>query len=274
MSHKADGWIDSHIHLDCLGPPEAVAVAAEVAAGAGVRGYVVPGIDPEGWPRLLATVRSVTGAMAAPGVHPQAALCWDAATATALEGLIATEGVVAVGEIGLDGYVEVPAAAQEAALRGQLRLAVAAGLPLLIHCRRATERLLRILDEEDARRVGGIFHGFSGSVETALAVVRRGFAIGFGGPLTYPEARRAPEVLRALPAEWVVVETDAPDLPPHPYRGTPNRPELLPLIGASVAALRGWSLDETRKITAANTCRVLRLSASQVAPLSRGPEES
>ncbi|HAD04489.1 MAG: hypothetical protein A2091_05705 [Desulfuromonadales bacterium GWD2_61_12] len=258
--NSADGfWIDSHIHLDCLGSPPAVAAAVRAAAGAGVGAFVVPGIDPEHWPGLLATVRRVPGALAAPGVHPQAATCWNAATAAALEVLLATAGVVAIGEIGLDAFVNSPPAAQEEAFRGQLRLAIAAGLPLLIHCRRASGRLLRILDEEDARRVGGIFHAFSGSVETAMEAIQRGFAIGFGGTVTWPEARRAPQVLQALPAEWIVVETDAPDLPPHPYRDSANRPDLLPHIGATVAALRGWGLAETRNITSANVRRVLQL---------------
>lgn len=259
MTSSDDYWIDSHIHLDWLGAPSAVAAAVQAAAAAGVGGYIVPGVDPERWPELLATVRSVTGALVAPGVHPQAATCWSDATARALESLLTTEGPVAIGEIGLDALVDVPAEVQEVALRGQLRLAVAAGLPLLIHCRRASERLLRILDEEDASRVGGIFHAFSGSVETARAVVRRGFAIGFAGTVTYPEARRAPAVLRALPEEWIVVETDAPDLPPHPYRGRPNRPELLPHIGACVATMRGWSVEEARRITTANVRRILKL---------------
>lgn len=272
MNVAADRWIDSHIHLDFLGSPPLVAAAVHAATVAGVGGYIVPGVEPQHWPRLLATVRSVAGALAAPGVHPQAAQSWDAEAALALEKLIAEPEVVAIGEVGLDALVAVPAAVQEIALRGQLRLAISAGLPLLIHCRQATERLLRILAEEDAGRVGGIFHAFSGSLETARAAVKLGFAIGFGGTVTYPEARRAPEVLRGLPAEWIVVETDAPDLPPHPYRGAPNRPELLPLIGAAVAKLRGWSLDETRKTTTANTCRVLRLSAPQVGPLRSDQE--
>lgn len=260
MNVADDCWIDSHIHLDCLGSPPLVAAAVRAATNAGVGGYIVPGVEPKHWPRLLATVQNVAGALAAPGVHPQAAHCWDAGTALALEKLSVKREVVAIGEVGLDALVAIPAAVQEAALRGQLRLAIGAGLPLLIHCRQATERLLRILAEEDAGRVGGIFHAFSGSLETARAVVKLGFAIGFGGTVTYPEARRAPEVLRGLPAEWIVVETDAPDLPPHPFRKGANRPELLPYIGACVANLRGWSEEEACKITNANTRRVLQLS--------------
>lgn len=259
MKPVDDIWIDSHIHLDWLGPPAVVEDAVRAATAVGVGAYVVPGVDAERWPALLATVRAVTGAMAAPGIHPQAATSWNAETAVALEGLVMTEKVVAIGEIGLDAIVDVPAAVQEKALRGQVQLAIAADLPLLIHCRRASDRLLRILDEEDARRVGGIFHAFSGSVETALAVIRKGFAIGFGGSVTWPEARRAPDVLRGIPAEWIVVETDAPDMSPHPFRAAPNRPDLLPCIGAAVAAVRGWTLEETRNITSANVRRVLHL---------------
>jgi TatD DNase family protein len=131
---------------------------------------------------------------------------------------------------------------QEQAFRAQLRLAIAAGRPVLIHCRQAAGRLLQILREEGAERVGGIFHAFSGSLETARQGIRLGFAIGVGGTLTYPNARRLPEVVREVPAEWLVLETDAPDLAPHPHRGEVNRPAWLPLIARQVAELRRWSV--------------------------------
>jgi len=116
-----------------------------------------------------------------------------------------------------------------------------------------------------ARRVGrkthmgGIAHAFSGSLETARQLIGLGFALGIGGVITFPEARRLAEVVRAVPSEWLVLESDAPDLPPHPHRGEINRPEWLRLIAARVADMRGWTSSETARITSGNARRVLHL---------------
>ena len=239
-------YFDTHIHLDALGDEPMIQREVRLARAAGVGAFLVPGVHPRDWPRLLQTVGHVPEALAAPGVHPLAAPDWNTGMADKLTALLANPAVVAVGEVGLDGVIQgVSPAQQEKAFRHQIRLAVEAGLPLLIHCRKATARLLDILHQEEAQKVGGIFHGFSGSRETALQVVRLHFAIGFGGPLTYPEARRGPEVLSALPEEWIVLETDAPDLSPHPHRQEENRPSYLPLIAERVAHLRGWTLAQT-----------------------------
>lgn len=252
-------WFDTHVHLDCLttqGDSSAVVAAARAV---GVTRLVIPGIAPGSWPALRALASTLPGVLLAPGVHPLAATEWNQSVARELERLLAEKAVVAVGEIGLDALLDVPQAIQEQALREQLALAVASGKPLLLHCRRASERLLRLLDAAGAEKVGGIWHAFSGSFETAQEALRRNFAIAFGGSLTWPGARRAPEVLQRLPTEWIVLETDAPDLTPHPHRGVENRPEWLPLIGAALAAQRGWTLEQTAAITTANACRVLRL---------------
>lgn len=251
---------DTHVHLDAA--PLCHDLAAEIrrARRAGVQRFVIPGVRRQGWGRLLAIAGSVAGALAAPGLHPLAAGEWDDGAAAELERLLHDQLAVAVGEIGLDAVLSSPSLpVQEEALRGQLRLAIAAGRPVLVHCRRATGLLLEILREEGAGRVGGILHGYSGSLETALEAAALGFAVGVGGPVTWPNARRLPEVVRRLPEEALVLETDAPDLPPHPHRGESNRPAYLALIARRVAALRGWSEEQTARITTANARRVLRL---------------
>ncbi len=265
MSEMKTGLFDTHVHLDCA--PLSLNLKQEVghARQAGVEYFLVPGVRRPDWPALLALVELLPEALAAPGLHPLAAHQWDAGAAAELATCLQDPKAAAVGEIGLDGLLSSPGLeVQEWAFRGQLRLAIEAGLPVLIHCRKAVGRLLQILREEGGQRVGGIFHSFSGSPESALAAIEMGFAIGFGGPLTYPNARRAPEVLREVPPEWVVLETDAPDLPPHPHRGSPNRPAYLALIAARVAEIRGWSLEETARITSTNARRVLKLKDSGV----------
>lgn len=258
-------FFDTHAHLDLPPLKQTLATELGLARQQGVTGWLLPGVRRCGWAGLLACASADPALWAAPGLHPQAAADWSPAAGAALEGLLSGAKVVALGEVGLDGYPGFPpAAAQEQALRGQLRLALAARRPLLIHCRRAFGRLLEILRQEDAARVGGIFHGFSGSLEVARQAIGLNFAIGLGGVLTYPTARKLPQVAASIPAEWLVLETDAPDLPPYPFRGQLNRPAYLRCIASALAALRGWDLQETGRRTTANALRVLNLSAAEL----------
>jgi TatD DNase family protein len=260
MQTHRELFFDTHVHLDRL--PVGLDPAAEIALAQrhDVEHFLLPGVEPQHWQQLLEMASALPGCHAAPGVHPLAAERWNNDTASQLLTLLNDPQVVAIGEIGLDGHLEHPAAEiQEQALRGQLRLARKAGLPVLLHCRKATGRLLDILRQEQAADCGGIWHGFSGSLDTARTAIKLNFAIAFGGPLTWPDARRGPTVLKEMPADWIVLESDAPDLAPHPHRGETNRPAYLSLIAERVASLRGWSLEETARITTANACRVLRL---------------
>jgi TatD DNase family protein len=252
---------DTHVHLDALLLVEALEEEVRRARLAGIAYFVVPGVDRKGWRRILEVAQTVNGAWAAPGLHPLAAGEWCPECERELQRLLVEPKVVAIGEIGLDALLPSPSlAVQEQAFRAQVRLAIAAGRPVLIHCRQAMGRLLDILREEGAERVGGIFHAFSGSLETALQGIRLGFAIGVGGTVTYPNARRLPEVVQQIPAEWLVLETDAPDLAPHPHRGEVNRPAWLRLVVRRVAELRGWSEAETARITTENAKRILRIA--------------
>lgn len=259
MEQCGPGLFDTHIHLD-FWTQDTLAGELEEARSAGVRQFLVPGVDRTRWPRLTACFERWENILIAPGLHPQAADEWNETAAEELENQCDSPKAVAIGEIGLDALIDRPGQGlQEAAFRSQLRVAVRLGLPVLIHCRKAFNRLFEILRQENAERVGGIFHAFSGSWETAQLAVSLGFGIGFGGPLTYPNARRGPEVLRRIPEEWIVLETDAPDLSPYPHRGKENRPAWLSLIAAKVGDLRAWNMEETARITTANARRILRI---------------
>jgi TatD DNase family protein len=261
MMNDTRTLFDTHVHLDRLPKGLDPRLEAEQARHAGVGRFLVPGVDPRDWLKLLTVVATVPDALAAPGAHPLAADRWCSATAARLESLLDRKGVVAIGEIGLDGTPGMPpAASQERALRKQIRMAAGAGLPVILHCRKATGRLLEILRQEEARRIGGIWHGFSGSIETARAAMDMGFGLAFGGPLTWPGARRAPQVLKALPADRIVLESDAPDQAPAPYRGQTNRPRYLSLIAQRVGALRDWTPEQTAHITTTNALRLLKFA--------------
>lgn len=254
-------FFDTHVHLDASTLAEDLEREIRFARQAGVGSFVVPGVDWRGWSQILAIARTGSDIWAAPGLHPQAAGEWCRECEQDLQAMLGESRVIAIGEIGLDALLPSPAFAdQERVFRAQMRLAVAADLPVLIHCRRATGRLLEILREEGGARVGGILHAFSGSLETARQAVRLGFAIGVGGAVTYANARRLPEIVQKLPAEWLVLETDAPDLAPHPHRGEVNRPGWLPLIARRVAEIRDWSEEETARITTENAKRILKIS--------------
>ncbi len=250
---------DTHIHLDRFAAGFDLDAARAAARAAGVSRFLVPGVERRGWPAIRALAGATEGCLAAYGLHPLAAGEWGVETRDELQLYLREAQGVAVGEIGLDRFVDVPIETQEAAFRGQLRVAVELALPVLIHCRRMPGRVLELLAEEKADRVGGIMHAFGGSWPTARQAVDLGFVLSFGGPVTYPEARRAVEVLQRLPDDAIVVETDAPDLAPHPHRGETNRPAWLVPVLDRVAEIRGWSRERAAEITTANARRVLRL---------------
>jgi TatD DNase family protein len=189
------------------------------------------------------------------GVHPMHADLVDEAVLERLEG-IAVSGV-ALGEIGLDPFYSASLELQERAFREQLRLAVRLGLPVLVHCRRLFQRTVTILREERADRVGGIMHAFSGSPEMAREFIRLGFAISLSGTVTWQRAARPQRLARQIPLESLVLETDAPDLAPEPFRGEPNRPAWLRQVLVAVAGIRGMLMADVARVTTENALRVL-----------------
>lgn len=247
--------IDTHCHLDCepLRPRlEQVLASARLA---GVTGCVVPGVHPADWARMAAIATEHAGVRCAFGIHPMHA---DLADDAALSRLAEIAGTgVAVGEIGLDPAYQVPMDIQEQAFRAQLRLAVALSLPVLVHCRRAFQRTLTVLREEQAALVGGIMHAFSGSPEMARDFTRLGFAVSLSGTVTWLGAVRPLRLARELPLEWLVLETDAPDMTPQTMRGRPNEPAWMVETLKAVAEIRGISAAEVAAAARGNTLRVL-----------------
>jgi len=230
----------------------------------GIRRWVVPGTSSERWAGLMTMAERHAGVYAAPGIHPQDSDRCRKTDFVELRRLMQHPKAIAVGEVGLDRQVESPWQVQEDVFIQMLRLARDMDKPLIIHARRSTERILELMRQEKAERVGGIFHAFSGSLETARKVIDMNFALGVGGVVTFSTARRLPEVVRSVPEHALVLETDAPDLAPEPYRGQPNRPAYLALVAERVADLRGWSMQQTAQITTANACRVLKLPSLAV----------
>ncbi len=254
-------FIDTHCHLDDPSLLDRLPEVLTAAASAGVGKFIVPGVGPDGWETIatLARERQGKGVYPAFGLHPMLAhLC----TPNLLERLsrLAREAV-AIGEIGLDyALTGISRETQIEAFRSQLRVAVEAGLPVLIHCRRAFQDLLEILREENVARVGGVMHAFSGSPEVSLECIDMGFSISVAGPVTYRNAVKPLQVVRAVPLDRLVLETDAPDMTPEPHRGQGNEPAFLVEIARKVAEIKGVSVAEVERITTENAVRLFRLS--------------
>ena len=264
------GWIDTHCHLDAPEfAPDVDAVRAQARA-AGVAHCVIPAVERAQWDavRQLAQRHGDSYAL---GIHPlytpRAADEDLEALAGALQQHQADPRLVAVGEIGLDGFVPgLDPARQWRFYRAQLQLARRFGLPVILHVRRSADRLLKGLREVPVR--GGIAHAFNGSVQQAQAFIALGFKLGFGGAVTYERALQLRRLAQALPEDAIAMETDAPDIPPHwLYRtaaeraaGQPqgrNSPAELPRIGAEVAALRGLAPADWAARTRANAVAAL-----------------
>lgn len=253
-----DGLIDSHCHLDAAEfamDREPVLLRARAC---GVLGQIVPAVRRAGWAFLAALVEEHPDLHPAYGLHP----CYIAEhreeDLQALAGWLREHPAVAVGECGLDGFEpELDLAAQQRFFRGQLEIADALGLPVIVHARRAVEQVWLIL--RDFPRVRGVVHSFSGSLEQAERFWQRGFYTGFGGPLTYPNARRVRALVAACPAELILLETDAPDQPPASRRGQRNEPAALPEILLEAARIRGESPEELAMRSAMNARRLFGL---------------
>jgi len=253
QSEDWPGLIDTHCHLDL--EPLSLRLTAVLSAAhlAGVAQFVVPGVHPAGWERMACLAGKDQGIFTAFGIHPMHADLADDSTLSRLATL--SSAGVAIGEIGLDPSYTVSMECQERAFRRQLRLAVSLGLPVLIHCRRAFQQTLHILQDEGARRVGGIMHAFSGSSEMAREFIRIGFAISISGMVTRDNSVRLPRLVRELPLEELVLETDAPDMTPQRYRGQSNQPAYLTETLHALARIKG-----VEALDVARYCRARSLS--------------
>ena len=166
--------------------------------------------------------------------------------------------VKAIGEIGLDyHYEDIPRDIQKRSFRAQMGLARELGLPVIVHEREAHEDGMKIVEEFPS--VTGVFHCYSGSLEMAKWLIERGWYIGFGGVLTFKNARKALEVAGNIPLERIVLETDCPYMAPEPFRGRRNDPGKLSRVAEKLAQLRGMTVEEVQAITLANGKALYRI---------------
>ncbi|QFY88754.1 TatD family hydrolase [Magnetovirga frankeli] len=251
--------IDTHCHLNVARfAADREQVLADARA-AGVADLVIPAIDAAGWPGILRLCRRHAGLHPALGLHPVYSDLHGDEALHQLAGLARSEPLCAIGEIGLDFFI--PGADRPRQLwlfERQLDLARKAGLPVILHNRKAHNPMLALLKR--IRPPGGIVHAFNGSPQLAGEYLDLGLKLGFGGMLTYDRSRRLRGLARVLPIEAIVLETDAPDLSGAAHRGERNSPAYLPECLAALAEVRGEDASWLAEQTSANARQALLIA--------------
>ena len=246
-------FIDTHVHLNADQYEDDLQEVINRALEADVKKMVVIGFDRVTIERAMKLVEEYAFLYAVVGWHPVDAIDCTEEDLKWIEDLATHEKVVGIGEMGLDYHWDKsPKDVQQVLFRKQIRLAQKVNLPIIIHNRDATEDVIRILQEEEAHLTGGIMHCYGGSVETAKQCIDMNFMISLGGPVTFKNAKKPKEVATEIPLEYLLIETDAPYLAPHPYRGKRNEPALVTLVAEEIARLKGISIEEVAEATTKN----------------------
>lgn len=242
---------DTHAHYD---DKKFDADRREVLAAMPAKGVsliVDPGCDGESSRAACALAQEFPFVYAAVGWHPEEWQSWNGESMALLRSLCAQPKVVAIGEIGLDYYWDTEhKALQKEMFERQLSLAIERELPVIVHDREAHGDCLEIVMNYPEAR--GVFHCFSGSVEMAHELLRRGWYLGFDGPITYKNAVKALDVIAACPTDRMLLETDSPYLSPVPNRGKRNDSRNLPYIAARIAEIKGMTTEEVAEVTLQN----------------------
>ena len=259
-------FIDTHCHLDAWELREDLDAVIAAASDAGVSHIVIPAVHRENFARVRTLAHQFAGGRYALGIHPMyVADSTDAdlvLLADEVERAMADRRFVAIGEIGLDFFIDEIASGparerQEYFYQEQLKLAHRFGLPVLLHVRRSQDVILKYLRRFP--EIGGIAHAFNGSDQQAAQFVKQGFALGIGGAMTFTRARQIRRLAAQIPLANLVLETDSPDIPPAWLDGPNprNTPDQVPAIASALAALRNLDPQEIARQTSATATRVI-----------------
>ena len=240
---------DTHAHYDDERFDEDREALLNAMPEKGVGLIVNPGCDLASSRTAVDMAQKYDFLYAAVGIHPENCGDFAPAMTDGLRALAKAPKVVAIGEIGLDYYwaENPPRELQQEVLRRQLALAQELRLPVIIHDRDAHADTLAIVREFP--QVTGVFHCFAGSVEMAQALIKMGWMLSFNGAATFKNAKKAPEVIAAVPLEKLMIETDAPYLTPVPHRGERNDSSYVRFVAEKIAEIKGISAEEVEKAT-------------------------
>lgn len=250
-------FFDTHAHLDDEQYSEDQETVIKRAYEAGVQLMVNVGYNVTSAQNTLELTQKFDFIYGAVGLHPHEAQDLNEKSLQIPRQMAQRPRIVAIGEIGLDYYYDhSPRDTQHKVFREMIKLAREVGLPIIIHDRDAHEDTLRIVKEENAGEIGGVFHCYSGSWPLAQEILELGFYLALGGALTFKNARKAVEVVREIPLEKLLIETDCPYLTPVPYRGKRNEPAYVIQVAEAIAAIKGLSVEKVARATLANGKRL------------------
>ena len=252
--------IDTHVHLNADQYDEDLQEVIDRALEEGIDRMFVVGFDTNTIERTMKLIDQYDFIYGIIGWHPVDAIDCTEERLQWIEELSKHPKIIGIGEMGLDYHWDKsPKDIQKEVFRKQIALAKRVQLPIIIHNREATQDCVDILKEKNASEVGGIMHSFSGSNEIADEILKMNFYISLGGPVTFKNAKQPKEVAQHVPLDRLLVETDAPYLSPHPYRGKRNEPARVKLVAEQIAELRGISYEEVCKATTENAERLFKL---------------
>lgn len=255
--------VDSHCHLDRLdlfGDPVDLAAALATARQRGVSAFLAIGVDLTSSANLIKLASEHPDILVTAGAHPLQDKLLSVPEIAELLAIGANAKVVALGETGLDYYYSQETAEwQKASFINHLEAAKILRKPVVVHTRNARDDTLELIRQHGCPERGGVLHCFTESWEMARAAIELNYYISFSGIITFANAAALREVVRQVPLDRILVETDSPWLAPAPYRGKPNVPAYVVEVAAKVAELKGVSLEELAAITTANFCRLFRV---------------
>ncbi|MBI2287749.1 MAG: TatD family hydrolase [Chloroflexi bacterium] len=269
--------VDTHAHLDmdafAKDRPEAIARALK----AGVAMMITVGTSLESSKKAIELAEKYPEILATVGIHPHDVAGVDKTYIARLAEIASHPRVVAIGEVGLDFYRNYsPHEAQLQALKWQLDLAAKLQLPVIIHCRQAEKDMLKLLHDWVSSRKSpqeespGVIHCFSGNSDTAHQYLDMGFYLSLGAYIGYTASQSWHHVIREIPADRLLVETDCPFLPPPSYRGQRNEPSYIPLTVETLARIRDESPEMVARETTQNAQRLFRFGENNKKDLSKG----
>jgi len=248
--------IDTHCHLTdprLFGQVDGVIARAKTA---GVSHLIAIGTDIEDDQQVVSTCQGRDGVRCAIGIHPNYCAKAEVTALDLLRAVALSPSVVALGEMGLDyHYPPIDRARQTMFFQRQLELAIERHLPVVIHCREAVEDTLAIL--KDFPTIRGVFHCFTGTFAEAMRILDMGYLLGFDGPVTFKKSDELRSIVKAMPADRLLVETDSPYLSPEPFRSQKiNEPAMVMHVAARIAVERGITIQEVDELTTANASRL------------------
>lgn len=266
-------FFDTHCHFDFGDFDQDRDTLWKACRNQGIRHMLIPGVQPDQWPRMQALCAGNVGMYCAAGLHP----CWlegnidnrkrDTQLSYLRESLqhqLSDTNCIAIGECGLDQYIDGDADLQEAVLACHLEIAQEFDKPIILHCRRAHNQMLRCLKAFPLKR-GGILHAYSGSLEQAEQYWKMGFYLGIGGTISYERANKTRNAVKGLPLDSLVLETDAPDMPLCGQQGKRNTPLNIREIADILASLRGERIETIARQTTLNAKKLFQLNGLEAA---------